>query len=192
MLMTGLEPSNENARKRFGLQTINDFKQDMTRFIRKWNSECTIFYNAGHIGPRHRPVTEVYSHFELETLPSGEWGYLHFPVTMRYARNLGLDCVGHSGKFHTSWGDFHSFKNLPAPRFECLRMLAHGAKCLIGDQLPPSGRIDLEVYELVGEVYGEVGRTQPLVYKGASRDRNRGAHPGRLYRWRGRRSARSS
>ena len=161
MLMAGLEPSHENARKRFGLQTINDFKQDMTRFIRKWNSECTIFYNAGHIGPRHRPVTEAYSHFELETLPSGEWGYLHFPVTMRYARNLGLDCVGHSGKFHTSWGDFHSFKNLPALRFECLRMLAHGAKCLIGDQLPPSGRIDPEVYELVGEVYGEVARKQP-------------------------------
>jgi hypothetical protein len=116
MLATGLEPSNENARKRFGLQTINEFKREMTRFVRSHNLDCTIFYNAGHVGTRHRPVKEAYSHFELESLPSGEWGYLHFPVTVRYARNLGLDCLGHTGKFHASWGDFHSFKNLPALR----------------------------------------------------------------------------
>jgi Hypothetical glycosyl hydrolase 6 len=116
MLATGLEPSNENARKRFGLQTINEFKREMTRFVRSHNLDCTIFYNAGHFGTRHRPVKEAYSHFELESLPSGEWGYLHFPVTVRYARNLGLDCLGHTGKFHASWGDFHSFKNLPALR----------------------------------------------------------------------------
>jgi Hypothetical glycosyl hydrolase 6/Beta-galactosidase trimerisation domain len=161
MLTASLEPSSETARKRFGLQTINEFKEDMTRFVRTRNPDCTIFYNAGHIGPRHRPVRTAYSHFELESLPSGEWGYIHFPVTIRYARNLGLDCLGHTGKFHTSWGDFHSFKNLVALRFECLRMLAHGAKCLIGDQLAPNGRIDQNVYKLVGEVYAEVARKEP-------------------------------
>ena len=161
MLAAGLEPSNENVRKRFGLETINEFKHEMTRFVRERNPDCTIFYNAGQVGPRHRPVKTAYSHFELETLPSGEWGYLHFPVTVRYARTLGLDYLGQTGKFHTSWGDFHSFKNLPALRFECLRMLAHGAKCLIGDQLAPSGRIDPTVYDLVGEVYGEIARKEP-------------------------------
>jgi Hypothetical glycosyl hydrolase 6/Beta-galactosidase trimerisation domain len=161
MLAANLEPSNENARKWFGLQTVNEFKQDMTRFVRTRNPDCTIFYNAGHIGPRHRPVKTAYSHFELESLPGGDWGYIHFPVTIRYARNLGLDCLGQTGKFHTSWGDFHSFKNLPALRYECLRMLTHGAKCLIGDQLAPSGRIDRDVYQLVGEVYGEVARKEP-------------------------------
>jgi Hypothetical glycosyl hydrolase 6/Beta-galactosidase trimerisation domain len=161
MLTASLEPSSENDRKRCGLQTVNEFKQEMTRFVRTRNPICKIFYNAGHIGPRHRSVGMAYSHFELESLPSGEWGYIHFPVTIRYARNLGLDCLGHTGKFHTSWGDFHSFKNLAALRFECLRMLTHGAKCLIGDQLAPSGRIDKDVYELVGEVYAEVKRKEP-------------------------------
>jgi len=161
MLAASLDPSNEKARKRFGLETTSEFKQDMTRFVRTRNPDCTIFYNEGHIGPRHRPVKAAYSHFELESLPSGEWGYIHFPVTIRYARNLGLDCLGHTGKFHTSWGDYHSFKNLAALRFECLRMLTHGAKCLIGDQLAPSGRIDQDVYGLVGEVYGEVARKEP-------------------------------
>ena len=161
MLAAGLEPSNEITRKRFGLQTVNEFKQDMTRFVRTRSADCRIFYNAGHIGPRHRPAKAAYTHFELESLPSGEWGYLHFPVTIRYARNLGLECMGHTGKFHTSWGDFHSFKSLPALRFECLRMLTHGAKCLIGDQLAPSGRIDPDVYQLVGEVYREVALKEP-------------------------------
>jgi hypothetical protein len=161
MWAMGLEPSSEIDRQRFGLHSVNEFKRDMTRFVRNLNPDCTIFYNAGHIGPRHRPVSTAYTHFEVESLPSGEWGYLHFPMTIRYARNLGLDCLGHTGKFHTSWGDFHSFKNLPALRFECLRMLAHGAKCLIGDQLAPSGRVDQDVYHLVGAVYGEVARKEP-------------------------------
>ncbi len=161
MLQASLEPSAENGRKWFGLQTVNEFKEEMTNFVRTRNSDCTIFYNAGHIGPRHRPVRSAYSHFELESLPSGEWGYIHFPVTVRYARTLGLDCLGHTGKFHTSWGDFHSFKNRAALRFECLRMLTHGAKCLIGDQLAPSGRIDQDVYLRVGEVYAEVAQKEP-------------------------------
>jgi hypothetical protein len=34
--------------------------------------------------------------------PSGGWGYMHFPLTVRYARGLGIDCMGMTGKFHTS------------------------------------------------------------------------------------------
>jgi Hypothetical glycosyl hydrolase 6/Beta-galactosidase trimerisation domain len=161
MLFASLEPSDPKVRQQFGLQTINEFKQDLTRFVRERNSECTIFYNAGHVGPRHRPAKDAYSHFELESLPGGEWGYVHFPIAVRYARTLGLDCLGLTGKFHTSWGDFHSFKNLQALRYECLRMLMHGAKCSIGDQLSPDGKIDSEVYRLVGEVYQEIERKEP-------------------------------
>jgi Hypothetical glycosyl hydrolase 6 len=88
MSAAGLDPTNENARERFGLETVNGFKQDMTRFVRTRNPDCTIFYNAGHIGPRHRLVKAAYSHFELESLPSGDWGYLHFPVTRDLNGNL--------------------------------------------------------------------------------------------------------
>src|SRR5579883_1592860 len=114
----GLDPTNAEARRGFALQTINRFKTDMSGFVRELNPEASIYYNAGRIGTRHREVAHAYSHFELETLPSGGWGYLHFPVSMRYARNLGNDCLAQTGKFHTSWGDFHSFKNLPALQYE--------------------------------------------------------------------------
>ena len=62
---------------------------------------------------------------------------MHFPLSQRYARTTGLDCLGMTGKFHTSWGDFQSYKNEAALQFECLQMLALNAKCSIGDQLHP-------------------------------------------------------
>jgi hypothetical protein len=166
MFAEGLDPSNHHDRHAFGLSTVDRFKEEMSQFVRKRSSDCSIFYNAGHIGPRHRTAKEAYSHFELESLPGGEWGYIHFPITVRYARTLGLDYLGHTGKFHTSWGDFHSFKNLAALRYECLRMMAHGAKCLIGDQLPPSGKMDANVYRLIGTVYDEIERKEPWCREG--------------------------
>jgi hypothetical protein len=161
MFAEGLDPSNSQDRKAFGLSTVNRFKEEMSQFVRRTNSECSIFYNAGHIGPRHRAIKEAYTHFEVESLPGGEWGYIHFPITVRYARTLGRDYLGHTGKFHTSWGDFHSFRNAVALRYECLRMLAHGAKCLIGDQLAPSGKMDANVYQLIGAVYDEIEHKEP-------------------------------
>jgi len=161
----GLEPSDPDVRRRYSLQVINNFKREMTRFIRQFNQDCTIYYNAGHIGTRHRAVVDAYTHFELETLPSGGWGYLHFPLTARYARNLGIDYMAWTGKFHTSWGDFHSFKNREALQYEVFRMLAMGGKCGIGDQLHPSGKLSEPVYDLVGSVYAEVEKKEPWCTK---------------------------
>jgi hypothetical protein len=161
MRAAGLDPANAEHRSHFALASLNDFKRDFSRFVWAINPECSIFFNAGHVGTRHRAVQDAYSHWELETLPSGGWGYQHFPVTMRYARNLGIDVLAQTGKFHTSWGDFHSFKNLAALQYEVFRMLAMGAKCMIGDQLPPRGRIEPYVYELVGQVYAEVAAKEP-------------------------------
>ena len=161
MLEKGLDPADGEARRQYGLEVVNQFKRDMTACVRQFNEECTIFYNAGHIGPRHRAVADAYTHWELESLPSGGWGYLHFPLTMRYARNLGSDCLGMTGKFHTSWGDFHSFKNPEALQFECFTMLALNAKCSVGDQLHPEGKICQATYELIGSVYGEVEKKEP-------------------------------
>jgi hypothetical protein len=76
------------------------------------------------------------------SLPSGGWGYMHFPQAMRYARTLQRECLGMTGKFHTSWGDFGSYKNPAALQFECFQMVALGAVCSVGDQLPPRGKLD--------------------------------------------------
>lgn len=157
----GFNPEDEGDRHRFALQVIQEWERETTEFVRQYNKECTIFYNSGHVGPRHRRSLEAYSHYELESLPSGGWGYLHFPQTMRYARTLGKECLGMTGKFHSTWGDFGSFKNPAALQFECFQMLALGAQCSIGDQLHPAGKIDAHTYELIGSVYREVEKKEP-------------------------------
>lgn len=161
MRAAGLDPANPDHRARFALDSLNDFKRDMSAFVWSIDPEVSIFFNAGHVGTRHRAVIDAYSHWELETLPSGGWGYLHFPVSARYARTLGIDVLGMTGKFHTSWGDFHSFKNLAALQYEVFQMLAMNAKCMVGDQLPPRGRIEPYVYDLIGKVYAEVEQKEP-------------------------------
>jgi len=161
MRQQGLDPADADARQKYGVQVLYAFQREMTRFVRSIKPEGLIFYNSGHIGPRHRPVLDAFTHLELESLPSGGWGYLHFPATMRYARTLGLPCLGMTGKFHTSWGDFHSFKNRAALEFECFTMLALGGACSIGDQLHPRGRICPHTYQLIGDVYRQVEQKEP-------------------------------
>ncbi|MFO7611823.1 MAG: beta-galactosidase trimerization domain-containing protein [Clostridia bacterium] len=157
----GLNPLIEDDRLSHYKKVLRDFKSEMTEFVHSIKPGITVFYNCGHISYETRDTMDSYTHFELESLPSGEWGYIHFPVTMRYARSLGKDCLGHTGKFHTSWGDFHSFKNKEALEYECLRMLALNAKCLIGDQLEPSGVLSPPVYDLIGRVYSMVKEREP-------------------------------
>jgi hypothetical protein len=149
------------ARQAFGAEVTHRFQHELSAYIRSLDRKAAIFYNGGHVGTEHRRIWAGYSHFELESLPSGGWGYMHFPVSMRYARTLGLDCLGMTGKFHTSWGDFHSLKNRAALEFECFQMLALGAKCSVGDQLHPSGRLDGPTYDLVRGVFEDVERKEP-------------------------------
>ncbi|MGF7060901.1 alpha-amylase family protein [Brassicibacter mesophilus] len=157
----GFDSSNKKERFKYSQLLMDEFKCDMTDFIRSYNKNCGIFYNTSHVGTAQRKAIDCYSHFELESLPSGGWGYMHFPITARYARNFGLNCVGMTGKFHTYWGDFHSFKNKAALEFECFNMLALNAKCSIGDQLDPNGKISKPVYELIGSVYSQVKKKEP-------------------------------
>lgn len=156
----GIDMTDEEALYEFAAFTMERFKRKMSAVVREYSSDCTIFYNAGHIGPCTKRSADAYTHFELESLPSGSWGYLHFPITARYAKMLGKDCLGQTGKFHTSWGDFHSLKNQAALEFECLHMLSMGFASLIGDQLHPSGELNAATYRLIGKVYQQLAERE--------------------------------
>jgi len=160
MLKKGLDPTKEATRLNYDKEVLKEYKQDLTAFIRKLDKNCTIFYNSGHVGPHIRDTVPSNTHLELESLPSGGWGYLHLPLTARYARNLGEDIMGMTGKFHTSWGDFHSLKNSAALEFETSMMLALNAKCSIGDQLHPKGMLDKATYDLIGGAYSKVAQKE--------------------------------
>ena len=157
----GLDASNKSDRMAYAIEMMKGFKEDLSAFIREHNEECEIFYNQGHISPDTRESLHNYNHLEVESLPSGEWGYGHFPTVVRYARTLGADFMGMTGKFHTSWADMHSFKNQAALEYEIFHMIAMNGKCSIGDQLHPHGQISEDTYDLIGSVYSSVEKKEP-------------------------------
>jgi hypothetical protein len=158
----GLDPVVRENRMKYAYNLVNDFVLDMTAFVRKYNKRCSIYYNSGSVGPANKGGIKAFTHLEFDSLPS-QWadGYKNLIVQPRYERNLGLECVGQTGKFHRTWGDFHTFKNKAALEYECFLLLALGCKCMIGDQLHPSGKIDSNVYSLIGSVYSQVEEKEP-------------------------------
>ncbi|TBL75182.1 beta-galactosidase trimerization domain-containing protein [Paenibacillus thalictri] len=115
-----------------------------------------VFHNGGHIRRGRRDLARMNSHLELESLPTGGWGYDHFPLSARYAQGLGMEFLGMTGKFHTTWGEFGGYKHPNALRYETSLSIANGAKCSIGDQLHPEGLMDEATYRLIGAAYREI------------------------------------
>lgn len=160
MLNLNLDPTNEKDRILFSKITEQFLKDEISQTVRFEDKACQVFFNEGNILPSIRKNLSEYSHLEIESLPSGEWGYQHFPTTVRYAKNLGKEYVGMTGKFHKVWADFGSYKNKAALEYETFLALAHGAKCSIGDQMYPDGTLQLATYELIGSVYRQVEKLE--------------------------------
>lgn len=120
-----------------------------------------VFHNGGHIRRGRRDLVAANTHLELESLPTGGWGYDHFPMSARYAQTLGVEYLGMTGKFHKSWGEFGGFKHPNALRYETALSVANGAKCSIGDQLSPTGKFDMATYRLIGAAYQEIEEKEP-------------------------------
>ena len=58
------------------------------------------------------------------------------------------------------WGEFGGFKHPDAIRYEAAAMVAYGASCSFGDQLHPSGAMDLDTYRNIGVGYGYVRKIE--------------------------------
>jgi len=65
-----------------------------------------------------------------------------------------------SGKFHKSWGEFGGFKHSDAIKYEAAAMISNGAACNFGDQLHPSGEMDIETYRNIGRAYEYVEKIE--------------------------------
>ncbi len=157
----GLDPALPEHRRQYSGQVLSQLRARLTETVRAVKKESPLFYNSGHVGPHFRDEMDNFTHLELESLPSGGWGYDHFPLTVRYARNLDVDVLGMTGKFHKSWADFGGFKNPAAMEYECFSALAEGARCSVGDQLHPRGKLDAATYDLIGPVYRSMTAKEP-------------------------------
>ncbi len=161
MVAEGLDPEKEEDRLVCAEMGLERYRQRFTAACRVDNPEMPVFHNSGHISRGRRDVLKHFSHLELESLPTGGWGYDHFPISARYCLGLEHDFMGMTGKFHTTWGEFGGYKHPNALVYECMAMLAHGSKCSVGDQLHPDGVLDKSTYELIGKAYAEVEAKEP-------------------------------
>lgn len=162
----GVDLADDGALRDYSLEIARGFMQRMTSLVHRIRSDASVFYNSRlrvSADPRGGPRAELplYTHVEIESLPTGGWGYNHFPLNVRYFQPMGKDLMGMTARFHKSWADFGGLKNRAALEFECFSMLASGAKCSVGDQLHPSGRLERPAYERIGEVYASVAAKEP-------------------------------
>lgn len=158
----GLNPLVAADRQKCSRMALEHYYQLTTQAVTADNPDMPVFHNSGHITPgRREQLKKYFSHLELESLPTGGWGYDHFPLSAKYVQTLDFDFLGMTGKFHTTWGEFGGFKHPNALRYECAAMMAFGAKCSVGDQLHPSGKLDESTYDLIGAAYAEVEAKEP-------------------------------
>ena len=133
--------------------------------VHKHDPEMPIIHNdGGAIFTGRRISSRNTKHLEIESLPTGGWGYDHFPKSAAHARTLGKEFLGMTGKFHLSWGEFGGFKHPNALRYEAALSNAFGAKCSVGDQLHPDGEMDMATYRLIGKAYSEVEAREPWLH----------------------------
>ncbi|MBE6617694.1 MAG: beta-galactosidase [Ruminococcaceae bacterium] len=161
LLAEGKDPYDEANVRELGERTYANYTRRVREAIDKYKPGLPVFHNGGHIRRGRRDLAHMDTHLELESLPTGGWGYDHFPLSSAYARTLDMEFLGMTGKFHTHWGEFGGYKHPNALRYEEALCTACGAKCSIGDQMHPDGYMDDATYELIGAAYSEVEAKEP-------------------------------
>ncbi len=163
----GFTADDEATFARFQSAAQVQFGRRFTRFIRGRSETAGIFYNMPN--PLHVDATvgaaamePFRTQWEIESLPSGFWGYYHFPRLGRRAMASEQFWLGQTGRFQKMWGDFGGIKPQPALEFECFRSQALGGGNNVGDQLHPRGKPDPGVYRLIGAVYAQCAAADPF------------------------------
>ena len=156
----GLDPRDPEHRRRHAAALSQRVMTRLAGMVRAHRRDAGMYFNVRPLG-RLRAELAHFGQIEIESLPTGGWGYLHFQRTIRRVRRLGLPCVGMTARFHAGWGDFGGLKPQAALDYEASLMLAHGAACSIGDQLHPRGTLDREAYARIGRTYRRLARLTP-------------------------------
>ena len=167
LVALGLEDTDKDFVK-LAEFTYKKYYEAINEAARSVKPSVRIFHNGGHIKAGRRDLAHANTHLELESLPTGGWGYDHFPKSANYVKKLGMEYLGMTGKFHLSWGEFGGFKHPNALRYEAALSVACGAKCSVGDQMHPYAFLDEATYGLIGKAYKEVEEVEEYCFDSTS------------------------
>jgi len=160
MRKANLNPESEADRKSYAHTLALKYMKRFSKMVRDHSPSATYYFNSRPLSNLAEEVPFL-AQVEIEALPTGGWGYMYFPKNVRFARTFDREYLGMTARFHKSWADFGGLKPYAALEYETSQMMAHGAKCSIGDQLHPRGTTDVGAYDLIGKVYARVKDREP-------------------------------
>lgn len=153
----GVNLDDKAAVARSSALALKEHMRQVRDLVARLHPDATVYFNsATHVSDKAiftERLFELNTQQELEDLPTTWGGYDKLPLEAKYHLGRGSRVVAMSGKFHKSWGEFGGFKHPDAIRYEAAAMIANGASCNFGDQLHPSGEMDVETYRSIGEAY---------------------------------------
>jgi hypothetical protein len=159
MVKAGLNPESEDDRKLHAHRVALAYMKRFHQQVKAASKDASVYFNSRPLSNLAEEIPFL-EQVEIEALPTGGWGYMYFPKNVRFARTFGKPYMGMTGRFHKSWGDFGGLKPYAALEYETAQMLAHGARCSIGDQLHPRGVPDRGTYDLIGKAYVRVAERE--------------------------------
>jgi len=160
ILKMGLDPTQAADRQTYAHAVALRYLDRFYKMVKATSPDATVYFNGRSYFNLAEEV-KYQSQVEIESLPTGGWGYMFFPRAVRFARHFDRPYMGMTARFHKSWADFGGLKPYAALEYETSQMMAHGAKCSIGDQLHPRGTLDPAAYDLIGQVYARVAAREP-------------------------------
>ena len=156
----GIDINDDAAVYQRTIERYKEFYEKSKAIVQKYRPNASVFWNGTTAEFNSQMLEDFqYGMFDfntkndLEDLPTAWGGYDIFPWRSKYFANIGKDIVAMSGKFHTAWGEFGGFKHRDALKYEVASMVAFGANINIGDQLHPSGEMDMSTYSNIGYAF---------------------------------------
>lgn len=150
MKKKGLNPDNEQDVKKQAADTLNRYYKVINETVKSICPSATIIHNSDLNIASYAKINAC-TRLEIESLPTGGWGYDHFPFLASYMRRQNKQYLGMTGKFHRGWGEFGGYKYPDALLYETALDLAYGAGMIVGDQLHPCGKTDGYTYDIIGK-----------------------------------------
>jgi hypothetical protein len=161
----GLDPFDAGVQYAHKEELRQSFLERIYKTIKKARPGCLVCpQNQGTFyGLAGRAPLVDYSSQEALFTDAAHYGYHYFPTVIRYARGFGIPFHGCTVCFKDFWADFGGLKSPAQIHTEVAAYVSQGARCDIGDQLPPDGRLEPAIYHVVGQAYQHIERIEPYL-----------------------------
>lgn len=165
MKAKGIDMDDPIATREYHAEKMKTFLEKTSQMVKKYKPNASLFYNwTTHLSANGNTFRHSFYDFntkqDLEDLPTTWGGYDILPMRAKFFANTGKPLVAMSGKFHTAWGEFGGFKHKDAILYEAAAMVAFGASPNFGDQLHPSGVMDMGTYTNIGHAFDYVEKIE--------------------------------